>query len=125
MVYRNRAVGLALAAVFLVGISGPVFAHDAGQKLGRGLANVATGWVEIPKQVGLQGRETNAWDAFTKGLAKGFVHAFARTTVGAYEIISFPFPVPEGYRPIITTPEFVSSDYQPPVKANEEPLPAR
>lgn len=116
---NRKSLMLGLAAALLVGICGPALAHDAGQKLGRGLANLVTGWVEIPKQVGLQGRETNDWDAVTKGLAKGFVHAFARTAVGAYEIVSFPFPVPEGYRPILT-PEFVASDYRPPVKFNPD-----
>ena len=114
----RKSVAFGLAAALLVGISGPVFAEEGEQretgkliaeKLGRGIINTATGWVEIPKQIVQQKQETNGWDAATKGFAKGLVHAFARTAVGAYEIITFPIPVPEGYRPILT-PEFVTSD---------------
>ena len=121
---KRPVAHLALAAVLLVGVAGPAFAGDAGQKLGRGIINLITGWVEIPKQMSIQGQETNGWDAATKGFAKGIVYAFARTTVGAYEIISFPIPVPESYRPIIT-PEFIASDRPPRATYNEGPVPAK
>jgi putative exosortase-associated protein (TIGR04073 family) len=107
-----------LTAALLVGISGAALAQEdepgetrkrIAEKAGRGFVNLITGWAEIPKQVDLQWKETNGWDAASKGFAKGFVHAFARTAVGAYEILTFPIPVPEGYRPIIH-PELINSD---------------
>ena len=119
---NRKEIVLALAAFLLVGIAAPARAegeepNETGrliaQKLGRGMINTVTGWVEIPKQIILQKQETNGWDAATKGFAKGIVHAFARTAVGAYEIVTFPIGVPEGYRPIIS-PEFVNSDWPSP-----------
>ena len=106
---RKRII-LGLAAALLVGTASPALADDMGHKLGRGVANLLTGWLEIPKQIIIQKKETNGWDAATKGFGKGLVHAFARTTVGAYETLTFPIAVPEEYRTIIT-PEFVNSDW--------------
>ena len=37
--------------VAMVGISTQCYAQDPAKKLGRGLANVVTGWVELPKNI--------------------------------------------------------------------------
>jgi len=78
-------------------------------KLFRGIINAATGWMEIPKQMILVGQDSGAGPAFTWGLVKGVGMAVARSAVGAYEIVTFPMPIPEGYRPILH-PEYVISD---------------
>lgn len=107
---------LVISAVFLspAWAAGTVGAEvDTGvgvvTKLFRGIINAATGWMEIPKQMILQGQDHGPGPAFTWGLIKGVGYAVARSVVGAYEIVTFPMPIPEGYRPIMH-PEYVISD---------------
>ena len=82
------------------------FANDAFTKLGRGVANVLTGWVEIPKNVYNVSVEENALTGATLGLAKGAGMTIVRTGAGIFEIATFPFPLPQDYKPILE-PEYV------------------
>jgi putative exosortase-associated protein (TIGR04073 family) len=75
-------------------------------KLGRGVVNVLTGWVEIPKTIAKEWTKTDPITGTVTGAFKGVVVAIARTFVGFYEVISFPFPVPSDYQ-VIMEPEFV------------------
>ena len=74
--------------------------------LGRGISNVLLGWVEIPKTVAEEWRRTEPFTGTIVGTVKGVVWAVARTFAGFYEIISFPFPIPRDYQPIMY-PEYV------------------
>lgn len=87
-------------------LSGACFAQDAFTKLGRGIANTLTGWVEIPKNVYTTSVEDNPLAGVTLGLAKGAGMTLVRTGAGIYEIVTFPFPLPEAYKPILE-PEYV------------------
>ena len=82
------------------------FASDPFTKLGRGVANTLTGWVELPKNIYNTSVEDNAFTGMTLGLAKGAGMTLVRTGAGIYEIATFPFPLPEDYRPILE-PEYV------------------
>lgn len=82
------------------------FAQDPFTKLGRGVANTLTGWVEIPKNIYSTSVEDNAFSGMTLGLAKGAGMTLVRTGAGIYDIATFPFPLPEDYRPILE-PEYV------------------
>ncbi|CAN5283535.1 hypothetical protein BH09SUM1_BH09SUM1_15500 [soil metagenome] len=75
-------------------------------KLGRGIVNVLTGWVEIPKNIAKEWRRTDPFTGTVVGLIKGLGWGIARTFAGFYEVISFPFPVPRNYEAIMQ-PEFV------------------
>jgi len=75
-------------------------------KLGRGVVNVLTGWIEIPKNIAEEWRRTDPFTGTILGLFKGIGWGVARTFAGFYEIISFPFPVPRNYEPVMY-PEFV------------------
>ena len=75
-------------------------------KLGRGLSNVLLGWVEIPKNIAEEWNQTEPFTSTIVGSVKGLGWAVARTLSGLYEVISFPFPVPREYQPIMY-PEFV------------------
>jgi len=70
-------------------------------KLLRGVVNLATGWVELPKKIHQTAQDSGAGTAATYGLLRGVGHTFVRTLAGAYEIITFPFPAPTDYRPVI------------------------
>jgi putative exosortase-associated protein (TIGR04073 family) len=82
------------------------YAQDPAKKLGRGVANVLTGWVELPKNIYDTSVEDNPLSGLTIGLAKGVGMTIVRTGAGVYETVTFPFPIPEGYEPVLE-PEFV------------------
>jgi putative exosortase-associated protein (TIGR04073 family) len=78
--------------------------HTSAQKFGRGLAGMTCGVLEIPGNIV---KETRAKGAvgFPVGLAMGLGMTVTRELVGVYEFITAPFPVPSGFRPILT-PEY-------------------
>ncbi len=94
-----------LAALFMTATT-VCFASDPFTKLGRGVANTLTGWVELPKNIYNTSVEDNAFTGMTLGLAKGAGMTLVRTGAGIYEIATFPFPLPEDYKPILE-PEYV------------------
>ena len=98
----------AVHALMLVVImtSTACFAQDPFTKLGRGVANTLTGWVELPKNIYNVSVQDNAFSGMTLGLAKGAGMSLVRTGAGIYEIATFPFPLPEDYKPILE-PEYV------------------
>lgn len=89
----SAGVGLAL---WLVGTS-PVWAQDPIHKAGRGLANVLTCWIEVPKNFQLGTQEDNPVLGAVWGLVKGFGLGGTRLVVGAYEAVTFPLPIPKDY----------------------------
>lgn len=91
------------ALVFYVSFIPNSYAADALQKLGRGAANVTTGWMDVFKEVDKQSDESGALAGATVGAVKGIFKAVGRTLVGAYEMVTFPIPT---YKPVIE-PEFV------------------
>lgn len=74
-------------------------ADGMGTKFVRGVANMATGWVEFPKQIYYTTKE----DGWGKGLAvgpvKGIVMMLVRTVSGAAELLTFPLAYPGFYDP--------------------------
>ena len=75
-------------------------------KLGRGLANFFTGWLEIPAEIGRQLQKKGEVAAAFVGPVLGLCKAVGRTAVGVYETVTFPFPVPPGYKSVLEQ-EFV------------------
>jgi len=56
-------------------ITAEVYFSRAGIKILSGVANVATGWVELPKNIILwQQKDNNALTGFTEGVLRGIVH---------------------------------------------------
>ena len=112
----SRGIKVAISGVLIlcfIAVALPAFAQEGsvvekmGKKLGRGLVNVATGWIELPKNIYDTSVETNnPLMGITYGLIKGVGMTVVRTGAGAYEIATFLFPIPEDYQPLIE-PEFV------------------
>ena len=75
-------------------------------KLGRGLVNTLTGWVEIPKGIHETTQRSGVLSGLTLGTLRGAGYGFVRTAAGAYETVTFPFPAPPHYRPVMK-PEFI------------------
>ena len=78
-------------------------------KLGRGMTNVVTCWVEVPRNIAIEWEKTDPVTGFFLGTVKGFGWGFARFATGIYDTFTFPFPIPENYEAMIE-PEFVITD---------------
>ena len=77
------------------------------RKLARGIANTATGVIELPLVIGNVTLEKGPIAGATYGLLVGVGSAVTRTGVGIIELITFPFPLPKsGYAPLLE-PEFL------------------
>ena len=101
-----KGIIVCLAILMVLNIAASSYAQDAGKKLYRGLANILTGWVELPKNMYDTSVEDNILSGLTIGLAKGVGMTIVRTGAGIYETVTFPFPIPEGYNPVLE-PEYV------------------
>jgi len=109
---------IATTAVFVIFTLALVFAapcfaqgdviEKMGRKLGRGIVNMATGWIEIPKTIYDVSVETNPFTGVTYGALKGAGMTVVRTGAGVYDVVTFLFPAPADYMPIFD-PEFVLS----------------
>lgn len=95
---------MAVLTVIAVTVSANAGAYTAEQKFGRGLAGMTCGFLEIPGNIVQETRRQGAL-GFPIGLAMGLGMTVTRELVGVYEFISAPFPVPSGYRPILS-PEY-------------------
>ena len=85
------------------------FAQTAVRKLGRGLANVFTGFLELPQNIVDVAKDEGAIAAVTYGIARGMAMSFLRTGVGLYETVTFLIPLPWDYEPILE-PEFMMGE---------------
>ena len=102
----KKGLIIVVALFTILCISSTCYAQDAGKKLLRGLANVLTGWVELPKNIYDTSVEDNVFSGITIGLAKGLGMTIVRTGAGLYETVTFPFPIPEDYAPVLE-PEYI------------------
>jgi putative exosortase-associated protein (TIGR04073 family) len=101
---RRIGTGLALAAALAL-LSGDAAAQSSQRKLGRGLANMTTSFLEVPGQMVSETRARGPAAGVPLGFAKGLGGIVVRTLVGVYEFVTCPFPWPAGYKPLIQ-PEF-------------------
>ena len=111
MTRKTVIIIISLMLIGLFSIQSTCFAENMLRKLGRGLANVATGAIEIPKAVQETFYEEGPVAAVSWGLMDGVYKFFARTLVGVYEVVTFPIPFPADYAPIVE-PEFLFSPHE-------------
>jgi len=65
--------------------------------MGRGVVNVLTSWIELPKQIHMGSQETNPISGLGLGLLKGAGLTVLRGGVGVYEVLTFPIPYPREF----------------------------
>ena len=95
---QQLVVGLVGGILLSVGMwAVPVWAQDPIHKAGRGVVNVLTGWIEIPKQFHQGSQEENPVAGAGIGLFRGMGLAILRGGMGLYEIATFPIPYPQNY----------------------------
>jgi len=94
-----------LLALAMLAVAPTAWAADYGTqsagKFSRGIANLATGWLEVPKNISNESRNSNAGVGLTYGTLKGAAHTVGRTLSGAFDTATFFIP----------SNGFVHSDY--------------
>jgi len=100
--------------------SASTYPDRMGAKLGNGMANIATGIVEIPKAIINANRNHGPIYAATSGLMTGMVHMVGRTLCGASDLVTFLIPT----KPIIN-PDYIWQNFKQDTgyKGNWELLP--
>lgn len=93
--------------------------YMVGDKLARGLVNILTSVLEIPRNIQNVTNEEGIFVGWTAGLGKGIGLMALRTLVGIYDTLTFPIPFPEDYRPVFE-PEFVWQAPGPPLTPQNE-----
>jgi len=69
-------------------------------KIARGVANIATGWLEIPKQIYITCKEEGYAKGLTVGPLKGLGMTLVRTAAGVGETVTFVVAYPGFYDPL-------------------------
>ncbi|WP_028461946.1 exosortase system-associated protein, TIGR04073 family [Nitrosomonas cryotolerans] len=75
------------------------YVTTAGEKLVSGLANVVTGFVELPKNIIITIRQEGVPYGVTIGFVTGIMHTVGRTGVGALDIATFLIPTKPSVQP--------------------------
>ena len=68
------------------------YPYMSGEKFVVGVANVATGFVELPKNMIIASGEKGVPYGMTVGLVTGIIHTVGRTVVGALDVATFFLP---------------------------------
>jgi len=68
--------------------------HDAtaGTKLGNGLGNALTGWMEVPRKISEVSQEKDAFAGITVGTITGAFYGVGRTAAGVLDTATFVVP---------------------------------
>jgi putative exosortase-associated protein (TIGR04073 family) len=73
--------------------------NGMSSKATRGIANIATGWLEFPKQIYMTSQEDGAVSGIFVGPLKGLGMTIVRTLSGAAEFLTFFSAYPNFYAP--------------------------
>lgn len=82
------------------------YAQGATRKLGRGIANVVTGPLEMIRTPSLITQRDGGVAGVTVGLVQGVWASALRELAGVFEMATFFVPIPKGFQPLVR-PEFV------------------
>ena len=112
---RNFLVTVLMLSLFSFGTAGQVFARNStmsiddaspqevvdgmANKIARGVTNIATGWLELPKQIYITCKEDGYAKGLTVGPMKGLGMTLVRTGAGIGETLTFPIAYPGFYDP--------------------------
>lgn len=105
-----KGIIISLVILVILNVAQVAYAQNMLRKLGRGVANILTGWIELPKTIYETSVEENIGMGLSVGLAKGLGMTVIRTGAGIYDTVTFPFPIPTDYEPLLE-PEYVLSEY--------------
>jgi len=99
----KKTIQLSLVSVFLFissqAVAGSGYISVTGEKFVNGIANVATGVVELPKNIILTTQNDGVAYGVTVGVVTGLMHTVARTVIGALDVVTFWAPTQPSIRP--------------------------
>src|SRR3989338_2256692 len=93
---RSLASSIIVVAV-ISGFQACAWAQDPIHKAGRGITNILTCWIELPKQIHMGSQEPNPVSGLAWGLIKGAGLTVLRVGMGLYEAVTFPVPYPKEF----------------------------
>lgn len=102
VVFMGAVIGSCIAIL----LCQSVYGQNAPRKLGRGLANIATGWAEMFVEIGRKVENDGDIAGIFVAPFTGLIKAVGRTLAGVYDTCTFIVPLPRGYKPLLE-PEFV------------------
>ena len=111
MTSSTRRLACVALAAGLLALPGTAGAQSAARKVGRGLAAMTTGFLEVPGNIVQVNNERGPGWGFTLGFVQGLGMIVVRELVGVYEFVTCPIEVPSGFQPIIQ-PEFPWSYFE-------------
>ncbi len=95
---HQRCVAIAIVVgMGLLTCTGVAWAQDPIHKMGRGVVNVLTGWVELPKQIGMGFSQEHPFTGAGSGFLEGVKLLAVRMGMGLYETVTFPVAYPKDY----------------------------
>ena len=109
---RTGWVNSMLVALVILLMAPTARAQDPIHKASRGLLNLLTGWIEVPKQLHLASSDPSPLHGFGRGLFKGAGLALIRGGVGLYELVTFPLPHPDHFASPYTAMELPDYAWQ-------------
>jgi putative exosortase-associated protein (TIGR04073 family) len=95
----------AWSALLVLVLSMPAAAQTAPRKFLRGFVGMTAAFLEVPGNMMRETERRGAATGMPLGFAKGLGMIVPRVLVGVWEFVSAPFPLPEGYQPVLE-PEF-------------------
>lgn len=93
-------------AIFSTTASAAQYPDKVVDKLGNGLANAITGFVEIPKTINIVTRRDGMLHGMTVGLFTGLANSIGRTLSGAFDIATFFVPTTPFVKPAFIWHDF-------------------
>lgn len=99
---------LALLVIFVCTTAYAEIEANPAYKLGRGVTNMASCWLEVPKQIYLTSKEHDPLIGFTFGLMKGVAYTVLRGSSGVYDTTTFLLPK---YDLLLMEPEFITAGW--------------
>lgn len=78
----------------------------ARRKLGIGLGNIVSSWLEIPKTMINTYNQTNFWFGISGGLLKGLVNTGGRVLTGTLDVLTFYVPTQPVPQPALVWEDF-------------------
>jgi len=106
----RRFVMIVIIIILASSFASPAYCDDMLKKLGRGFCNLVTFPLEVPEQIQRTNIDEGPMAAMTWGPIKGISMMCVRAAAGVYEIVTFPFPIPKDFKPLLTDPEFFLED---------------
>jgi len=103
----KRLICFVFAAIIFMNGAAALAEGTAKDKLTRGVINIFVSPMEFFKSMSKAYESHDPALAFFLGITKGSWMTLRRFSVGFYETFTFPFPLPQGYAPVIEEPDYL------------------